>query len=174
MWIVRWLLVAALFGPCVGCGSMLELAGGYTNALSSNPGRAGPAFNASLGGGAENAGLGLSSRYKQGENARQWALGAHAYGFELNRSVAPFGRLGVDLLEIERVDGEKFVSAFSPYLDLGLILNGSDPRSATGLSLSTSIEYDLRFHDLDNELYYFFLVGIASASKGSGWRPGGG
>lgn len=156
-------LIAAAVLPLAlgsqGCFSLLaDVQGGYTSSTTFDNGRGGFALNASAGGNvsdrssaAESAGPGLALRTKFSNEVKQVSLSPHAY-YLGGSVVAPYGRLGTNLLQFEQVDGRFAYGMFSPYAELGVFL--------TPFVLSAFAEYDLRFTSQRNEGFVGLMAGI--------------
>lgn len=154
---LRYLLVALLGWLTSGCFSVLvdAQAGGVSSTRFEEgrygvAGQIGGGFSASNDTSAERAGAGVSFRGKVTRDVKQFAFSPHAY-FLLDSWVTPYGRLGVNLLQAERVDGESVFGMFSPYSEIGFV--------ATPFIVSGFAEYDLRF-GADDEPFVGIMVGL--------------
>lgn len=158
----------------LGCSSLITLTGGYARPLSERGPMGGPAVHAALGMGSgargSGAGLGPHVRYKQTDYASELALGPHLYllAMDVDGTVGPFtrtgelglyGRFGLNLVEFERYEGRPHTSSLGPSLDVGVLL-------PFALTLTTSIEHDVRFSDRSDETFVLILAGFGLGGVG--------
>lgn len=151
-------------------------------------GALGGAIEGSLGGGIEPIGLEVTARAKLTDRVLSGALGAGGYFATASDSGSPFGfaHLGLHALQVDVIDATPYVSAFSPYLSLGLGLcvldcqSADRPSSFPGipvrssdlgvLTIGLSAEYDVRFAR-DGEGFFGLSVGYARYSRREPRRP---
>jgi hypothetical protein len=152
--------------PCVGAlllaGCYYHGSAGYSDALSSNPGRRGAAANAHAGILGEEGGVGAALRTKASGRAQQAGLGLEVALYlpsSTRRDVEPFAFGGGQLVEMGHVDGELAFAALSPFVELGLKLPGPDE---SGFTVGAAVDYSLRLGEAPREAYYSLLVGFGA------------
>lgn len=165
-WTVLALLPALPLLP--GCFSlMVDAQAGYTTNTSFDEGRRGLA--AQLSGGfamsedevTESFGPGVGLRTKFTDEVKQFAFTPHLY-YLGGSGTAPYARLGANLLQLEKIEGDSSFGMFGPYLEGGVFL--------TPLVLSTFVEYDVRFSDHPNEPFVGVMMGFGAAASSSALR----
>lgn len=177
-------LVAAASSGCV-VGSLRHVQAGGAVGTS---GALGGALEGSLGGGVEPVGLEVTARAKFTDRVLSGALGAGGYLATATDSGTPFGfaHLGLHALQVDVIDATPYVSAFSPYLSLGLGLCVLDCQTTQGpsvvpgipvrssdlgvLTFGLSAEYDVRFAR-DGEGFFGLSIGYARYSRREPRRP---
>lgn len=157
-----------------GCSSLATIEGGYhqpyDEALA--PGHRGATINAHYGLGPADAPVGAeaSIRTKFGSHQGQGALGFGGFAFTPPESVGAFGRLGVNLVQLETWSGELAFGMGSPWAQGGIyilpeLFGGRGPfdvHSHGGfiITVSASTGYDLRFGDVPNSGWWSVTAGV--------------
>jgi hypothetical protein len=143
---------------------MVDAQAGYTTNTSFDEGRRGLA--AHLSGGfaisedevTESFGPGAALHTKFTDEVKQFAFTPHIY-YLGGSGTAPYARVGANLLQFEKIEGDSSFGMFGPYLEGGVFL--------TPLVLSTFVEYDVRFSDHPNEPFVGLMVGYGAAASSS-------
>lgn len=158
------LVVASLWASSLtGCFSMMmDAQVGYTGSMN-NSERRGVAAQAGRGLSigdktAENLGLGMSVRSKIAKDLLQLDLSPHMYVLA-GSGTTPYGRAGVNMLQLEKVEGDLAFGMGSPYGELGMFF--------TPFVVSAFAEYDLRFFHQPNEGFFGVMVGLGGALSSS-------
>lgn len=141
-------LLALAFLPALfGCSALGGLEAGYAQHIGPERPSAGAAVNAHVGLGlgeqsSLGSGVGASLRLKRGAEFTQLYVAPHFYVIGGGSSALPYARLGLGLIQWESWKQRDVWGALSPIVDLGYLfhMNG-----ASGLTVSTSFEYDVRF-----------------------------
>jgi len=155
----RWGIVVV--GLC-GCSTLATVEGGYQQPFEAEhaPGHRGAAIDVHFGMGATDAPVGAeaSLRTKFGSHQGQWAIGAGGFAFTPPSAVGAFGRLGLNLVQLEAWSGELAFGMGSPWAQAGVYLlpeafGADDPLDVVFrnggfvITLSASTGYDVRFGD---------------------------
>ena len=175
-----------LAGAGVGCVSQLRQvqAGGVVG----TSGALGGAIEGSLGAGLEPLGLEVTARAKFTDRVLSGAIGAGAFLASSGLADSPFrfAHVGLHALQLDVIDETPYLSAFSPYLTLGLGFCVDDCRSTDAssgfpgitlrssdigvLTVGLSAEYAVRFAR-DGEGFFGLSVGYARYSRREGRNP---
>lgn len=159
----------ALLGPLVvlasllgGCASFSSMEAGASYAIA-KPHQSAAALNLAYGAGLgdETAGVGAGGelRTKLGPNMGRIAIGPLLYGYGAPEAsvVAPYVRLGFDLLQFESVEGAFAFGMFSPHAQAGVLFRVA---RRVGLSVGIDGEYVVRFTDTPNTGYASLMLGV--------------
>lgn len=147
----------------VGCTSFAELSSGYVHSVTGHPGRQGVGLQASGGYADGDVGIGVSSRVRITEEVQQLGVGNHLFVLTGEGPIG-YGRLGLDVLQLGRVDRRFNVNVASPYLDVGLF-------TGNWLSVNLTTQYDWRLSDAGNDLWLGLFFGLGQVVRVSyPWR----
>lgn len=153
-----------------GCFSLLaDAQGGFTSSTTFDSNRRGVAVNASAGGNlgedetAEHVGPGIALRTKFSQDVTQFAFSPHAYVLA-GSVVSPYARAGVNLAQVESVDGAFAYGMGSPYGELGIYV--------WPVVISGFAEYDVRFTSQRNEGFVGIQAGIGTGVSSESPRDG--
>lgn len=176
----RWgaALLATFTGGC-SASSLLQVQAGGVIGTS---GALGGALEGSAGRGLAPLGLEVTARAKFTDRVLSGALGSGLYLVGAGFDGRPFGfaRGGMHLLQVDVIDATPFVSAFSPYLNLGLgfcvegcgssvshdryNVTSTNALDVGVITVGLSAEYAVRFLR-DGEGFFGLSVGFARFSR---------
>lgn len=171
---LQWLCLALVPLAASGCSALLAQEAGASYAV----GKAGQsafagATYAGIGDGDANGGFGGAGelRVKVGPEMGQVAFGPSFYvlrGPDEQYPAAMFvARGGFNLVQFESVEGRFGFGMLSPHLAAGVSLRLHD---TVRLFLMPEAEYDVRFTGQSGTGYVSLMIGIGTASYGSGRR----
>lgn len=172
----RCVLVMGL--SLAGCSSLATIEGGYHEPFEAElaPGHRGVAVDVHFGLGPTDAPVGgeASLRTKHGSHQGQWALGFGGFAFTPPEIVGAFGRVGLNLVQVEAWSGELAFGMGSPWAQGGVYflpeaIGGGVPldlHRAGGfiITLSASTGYDLRFGEVPNAGWWSVTAGVGFMS----------
>lgn len=175
----RALALLPLVVSFAGCAT--QLVQGQAGAVVGTSGALGGAIEGSYGRGAAGGGLELTARAKFTTGVLSGAVGGGVFVAAGGTYGAPllWGHLGVHALQLDVIDDTPYVSAFSPYLTVGLgfCVDGCSaqrPPDYSWLSTTTwnqtmftvglAAEYDVRFVR-SGEAFFGLMLGIARRSQ---------
>ena len=180
-------LLCLLLSGCHQIGSLRYGQAGYFSAYDEAPGHMGSAIELGVdvhtfGSRGVAAGGGLTLRVKRGEELFQVAIGEDYLLLFTSRvrTLTPFVRGGLNVMQFESVDGRFAFGMFSPSAEVGLMIRlwtaDDEPtrmgqmerrgRRSVMLVLSATTEYDLRFGSAhDNRGYWGLRLGIVRSDE---------
>jgi len=171
---LQWLRLVLFPLAASGCSAILaqEVGGSYAVGKAGQSAVVGATY-AGLGDGSDTGGVGGAAelRVKVGPEMGQVALGPSLYVLRGTEDQYPSAmwvlRGGFNLLQFESVEGRFGFGMFSPHLATGVSLRLHD---STRLFIMPEAEYDVRFTGQSGTGYVSLMIGIGTASYGSGSR----
>ncbi len=162
--------------PLAACSSLATFEGGYHQPYDADlaPGHRGAAIDLHFGLGPTEvpAGGEVAIRTKHGSHLGQWAIAVGGFAFTEPNAVGAFGRVGLNLVQLETMSGEFSFGMGSPHVQAGVYFLPEafgEPRRLSRLggiifTISGSTGYDVRFSDVPDSAWWSVTAGLGFMS----------